>query len=362
MQDYHYIFDTTNEKTLLDFSLSDINIGKENYSCDQLLEMLANNEINLDTIFQRKKGLWSPSQKGRFIESMMLRFPIPPLYFNVLHKDEKKEFPFWEVIDGLQRLSTIDEFVHKGLELKGLEFYPELNGKKFEELPRHLIRTFKSCQLQLHLVFPNTPTQVIRRIFERINTTNLKLTDQEVRNAIYQGYITKLLKDDAIYLSNFKIPTNDNRCSTQELVLRFYSFYCFGIDKYIDTDRLDEFLDKSIRALNEFERASLDIISEKFKDAIDKSYLLLGDSAFRGVNNRFNRSLFEVITVSIANLSESEYSQAIKKSKKISNDYIKLASGKSDPRFTKSISSATSREDNVKYRYNVIKKLIEGAL
>ncbi|HEC5279803.1 TPA: DUF262 domain-containing protein [Enterobacter cloacae] len=361
MRDFKKLFFDINSKGLLDFSPSDINLGKDNYSCAQILDMLSNDEINLETLYQRESGLWDTRTKSRFIESMMLKFPIPPLYFNVLYKDEAQIYPHWEVIDGLQRLSTLKEFFiginGKKLILDGMEFYPEINNMSYDTLPRHLVRNFESCQLQLHLVYPNTPKQVIRRIFERINTTNLKLTDQEVRNAIYQGKVTNLLKSSSEVLSKYGIKIQEKRKSPQELALRFYSFYCFGLDLYPKEHNLGSYLDMCVRALNELSQKELDELFDIFKNSLDFSYKLLGLDCFRPNSGRFNRSLFEVLMVFFAKLNAQERNELLKKQNTVLSNYFSLLS---EDRFMKSISSATSRIDNVKYRFSAINDLLRN--
>jgi len=360
---YTKLFQSANEKGLLDFSPADIKLGKDNYSCAQLIDMLKNDEINLETLYQRKSGLWDIRTKSRFIESMMLKFPIPPIYFNVIFRDKEQKYPHWEVIDGLQRLSTIKEFVMgvdgKKLILDGMDFYPELNKSKYDNLPRHLIRNFESCQLQLHLVYPNTPKQVIRRIFERINTTSLKLTDQEIRNAIYQGDVIDLLKKSSSLLSKYQIKIQDKRMSPQELVLRFYAFYCFGTEFYPKENNLGLFLDQSIRAINELTHCELDDLYHIYKEAISFCYKLFGMDCFKATSGRFNRSLFETLMVFIAKLGDDEKKQLLKNKIKALDNYFTLIN---EERFIKSTSSATSRIDNVKFRFQAINNIKKGIL
>lgn len=358
MRNYIDLFHSANSKGLLDFSPSDINLGKDNYSCAQILDMLSNDEINLETLYQRKSGLWDTRTKSRFIESMMLKFPIPPIFFNVIYRDEEQKFPHWEVIDGLQRLSTLKEFFiginGKKLILNGMDFYPEMNNRTYDELPRHLIRNFEACQLQLHLVYPNTPKQVIRRIFERINTTNLKLTEQEIRNAIYQGKVIDVLKKGALLFKSYNIKIEDKRMSPQELVLRFYSFYCFGADLYPKENNLGLFLDLSIRALNEMSKDELESIHQLFELSLNFCYSLLGVDCFKPKSGRFNRSLFETLMVFSAKLSPTQREEMISHKNTALTNYFELIG---EDRFLKSISSATSRIDNVKYRFHAIEKL-----
>jgi hypothetical protein len=363
MDNFLEIFKVANGKGLLDFSPSDIKLGKDNYSCAQIIDMLKNDEINLETLYQRNSGLWDVRTKSRFIESMMLKFPIPPLYFNVIYRDLEQTNPHWEVIDGLQRLSTIKEFIigikGKKLTLDGMDFYPEINGATYDELPRHLIRTFESCQLQLHLVYPNTPKQVIRRIFERINTTNLKLTDQEIRNAIYQGNVIDMLKKASSVLNSYKIKSNDRRMGTQELVLRFLAFYCFGTEFYPKEPNLGLFLDQSIRGLNELSLEQLDSLFLIFEESIAYCYRLFGVDCFKSSGGRFNSSLFETLMVFVANLTDIQKEVLLIERKKVIDNYFSLIQ---QDRFIKSTSSATSRADNVKYRFMAVSELKKGIL
>jgi len=363
MNRYIEAFKEANERGLLDFSPSDIKLGKDNYSCAQLIDMLRNNEINLETLYQRKGGLWDVRTKSRFIESMMLKFPIPPLYFNITYKDERQTLPYWEVIDGLQRLSTLKEFIiginGKKLILAGMDFYPEINGLKYDALPRHLIRNFESCQLQLHLVYPNTPKQVIRRIFERINTTNLKLTDQEIRNAIYQGDAIEMLKSSSAILTDYGIKTNDKRMGPQELVLRFFSFYCFGTELYPKENNLGLYLDQSMRGLNELSISELSNLHLVFKESILFCYKTFGLDCFKSSGGRFNSSLFETLMVFVAKLTEKQRVLLRKKQNTALDNFFTLIN---QDRFIKSISSATSRIDNVKYRFSEINEIGKGIL
>lgn len=344
----------TNESSL-NFNPDEINIGQENYSCSILLDMLKFNEINLNTDFQRKSYLWKNDVMSKFLESMFLRFPIPPFYFNAKKESGKLS---WEIIDGLQRLSTLQYFVYgnqngEKLKLEGLEFFPELDGLYYEELPRHILRDFHACQLQAHIVHPNTPTQVVYRIFERINTQNFKLEDQEVRHAIYQGDIIDTLKNDAKLLEEYGISSKINRMGNQEIALRFYSFYCFDLELYPKgrTDGMRTFLDNSIRALSKLDRKTIDRLDDKFKQSIALSFHILGEDCFRGISKRFNRSLFDCICVAIAKIDKNKMKYVIKNRDILKAKYYSIFD---DEKFIKSISNATGRYDNVAYRFRKI--------
>ena len=95
--------DEEEKRNVLDSSK--IAILPKTLSVEAIVKRLKNNEINLDTEFQRKKSLWSLTVKSQLIESLMIQLPIPPMYF------DGRDTNAWLVIDGLQRLCTLKEFI-----------------------------------------------------------------------------------------------------------------------------------------------------------------------------------------------------------------------------------------------------------
>lgn len=364
--DYLRLYEKAEKESLLTFNPAEINVKQENYSCDQILEMLEYNEINLNTDFQRSSDLWDDGRMSKFIESLFLKLPIPPFYFNIVYLENNPEKIHWEVIDGLQRLSALRKFCFgdpkkRILKLQDLDFFTELNGKHYEEIPRHLIRNFKASQLQLHLVYPNTPFEIKYRIFERINTTNLKLRDQEVRHALYQGGIVTLLKKavtDVLYKNNINI--NDDRMDAQEIVLRAISFSCFGYSKYPQGSNLKLFLDHSIKALSKLNDRELGIIYDNFKVNFEFCIDILGPDCFKNKTTGrsvFNKGLFDSLIYAASKVEDSEKNKiSTSKKKKFMEKYKNCLQ---QERFKKTISNATSRQDNVIYRLTKASSIFE---
>ena len=121
---------------------SKIAIVPKTLSVEAIVTRLRNGEINLDTEFQRKKSLWNPIVKSQLIESLMIQLPIPPMYFDGHDANE------WQIIDGLQRLCTLKEFlIDKEWKLSGLEYLPDYNGCSMEDLPRIYQRRIEEGQI-----------------------------------------------------------------------------------------------------------------------------------------------------------------------------------------------------------------------
>ena len=137
------------------FDPSKIDIDMKTMELSSIIKRLQYHEINMDTNFQRKSGLWKDVQKSQLIESLLLRIPIPAFYFDGGIKDN------WLIIDGLQRITALKEFVvDKTLKLTGLEFFHDLEGLKFEELPRSFTRRIEETNIVAYIVKGGTPPNV----------------------------------------------------------------------------------------------------------------------------------------------------------------------------------------------------------
>ena len=150
-------------------------------------------KLILDPEFQRKykwdKGGWERSSK--FIESCLMRIPLPSCYFA---DDEDGRHL---VIDGVQRLTTIVRFLNDEFALEGLNAFKELEGKKFSEIGAYQSE-LESTTIRCIVLRKENPKRLIREIFSRLNQGAVKLSDQEIRHAMYAGDFDNLLSELAI--------------------------------------------------------------------------------------------------------------------------------------------------------------------
>jgi Protein of unknown function DUF262 len=130
---------------------------------DHLIKRVAYGELVLDTEFQRKSSRWTLEIKSRFVESLIVQLPVPAFYFDIAD-DER-----WLIIDGLQRLNTILEYMNGHFGLVGLEYLGDLNGKKFADLERNYQRNIEEYQFFACLLQKGTPQNVKHKIYKNIN-------------------------------------------------------------------------------------------------------------------------------------------------------------------------------------------------
>ncbi|QKF65506.1 DUF262 domain-containing protein [Campylobacter corcagiensis] len=314
--------------------------------------------IVLNPDFQRDDKRWGDNQKSELIESILMGIPLPVIYF-FQDKDGKNQ-----VVDGRQRLTCIAEFLDDKFQLKKLKIIPDVNGKKFSELEPILQNKIEDYQLEIYTILPPTPEKVKFNIFDRLNRGGTKLNNQEMRNALYQGTSTKLIKELS-ELESFKIATDNSlnpiTMKDRYLILRFISFYFLKKNQLCDIEYgsdIDEFLANAMKCIN---KQNYDFYKEfinqfdKVMTYISKNY---GDCVFRfeskdGSDRKrpINMGLFEVITYMFFIAMEKNIKIDIEKLKK-----LKKYEFDKPERFTYGIDS----KDNIKFRFNTIDNFLKG--
>lgn len=344
------------------FNPKEINIKSKTMSLDNIIKRIRESEIDMAPDFQRKGDLWTPDKQSRLIESMLIKLPLPAFYFDGT-EDEK-----WLVVDGLQRLSAIKNFVvDESLRLQGLEFLENISGKTFSELPRNYRRMIEETEIVAYIINPGTPADVKFNIFKRINTGGLVLEPQEIRHALNQGIPSKFVAQLA-QLESFKEATQNviatDRMLDREFVTRFLAFYLNGPKGY--KPDLDTFMTSSMGQLKSKTTDELNKIKEAFDKAMKLSKIIFGKWAFRKVysieerRKPINKALFEVWSVELANFTPEEQKRAELRKREIFQEFTKLMND--DETFVAAITSATGDKGRVNYRYNKIHELLNKCI
>ncbi|MGM9533657.1 MAG: DUF262 domain-containing protein, partial [Intestinibacter sp.] len=258
--------------------------AKDNYS-----KIDRKNQIILDSEFQRE-NVWDRRQKSELIESVLMGLPIPTMYLS------EDRYANLIVVDGRQRLTAFFEFLNGEFALSNLKILKALSGKKFDDLEPVYQSKIEDYQLITQIIKPTTPDSIKFNIFDRVNRGGTALNNQEMRNALYQGNSTVLLKrmskSDA-----FKRATNngikDKRMKDKYLILRAIAFYLLMNGMIVDrkgnaveyNGDIDEFLGKTMDYLNFVESDVLNMLEYKFLFSMDRIHQILGEDAFRLKSN-----------------------------------------------------------------------------
>jgi hypothetical protein len=342
------------------FNPTEINIISKQDTLHNLIERLRHDEIDMNTDFQRHAELWDIQKMSRLIESILIRFPLPAFYFDASLDDK------WLIVDGLQRLSTIRKFVleesNKRLRLRGLEYLKEFNGKIYGELHRNYQRRIDECPVTLFLIQPGTPEKVKYSIFRRINTGGLVLTDQEIRNAMakpeIRDYLKRLAKDEYLIKT---VGDQTKRMIDQELVLRFlaFNFMDYESSKKNITTFLDEMIDKLVIA----NKRDLELYEKTFSTAMKRCWMIFEDGSFekrsadtKSKRRRKNSTLFEVWSVALARVKESEIRILLQRRNELVEKHLQLMTF--DNEYFRSITYSTQKRDHYRIRRDKVNQII----
>lgn len=324
------------------------------FSISTIIESIEKKHIFVPE-FQRRY-VWNDAQASRLIESLIIQCPIPVIYLNQ-EKDERLS-----VIDGNQRIISLERYIRNQFELKGLTAYPELEGLSFFQLDNRFQRHIMNRTLRCIVITKETHPQIKFDVFERLNSGAVKLTPQELRHGIYNGSFMTLIKELAgnpLWKKIIKTDS-DKRMKLEELIIRFLAFH-YDFDNY--KQPLSGFLNTFAENNREIDENKKKEFSDLFNKTIATVNSLYGDLAFKVFDtdlnplNNFNAALFDAELISISKLNfEIEITPSIQKAwlEKISKIFH-------DDEFLKTISKSTSNKnqiiDRIKYFDNLLTTL-----
>lgn len=243
-----------------------LNLYPIDYPFETLVSRAKSNppKLILNPEFQRKYK-WDKDgfeRASRFIESCLMRIPLPACYF------AENEQSNHSVIDGVQRITTIKKFFDDEFALEGLTVYPELNGKKFSEIGE-LQGELESTTIRCVVLRKENPKELVHEIFARLNQGAVKLSDQEIRHAIYPGNLDALLSllSENDFISKFQNSKAKEDRSNEELVLRF-----FALDNNLDEydSFLSKWLDRFMRENQSIAQENAESLNESFIQTLNK--------------------------------------------------------------------------------------------
>jgi Protein of unknown function DUF262 len=343
----------------------DIRVETKNFSLRNVVDFIDEESLDLAPDFQRLR-VWSSVQKSQLIESVLLQIPLPAFYF------AEDETGLLRVVDGVQRLSTIHDFVRGGtMRLRGLEYIHDVEGHTFAQLPPQWQRRLHNTQIVAHVIAPTTPQPVMYDIFRRINTGGTPLNSQEIRHCMSKprsrAFLVRLTElPEFIEATGGGLPRGRKRMIDREVALRVVAFLIFGSEGFTD-DTLDDFLWRATQQLDDpgtIGDDDLGDLEETVRRGLQLARLVFGEQAFRKWprdatrNYPFNRALFDSWTACLADpdvrpLDEEDAARI----REAARDAMT-----SDQNYVASITSSTGARRNVVTRFQVAQSIIWEAI
>lgn len=241
--------------------------------------------------FQRQY-VWSDKLASRLVESVLLNVPIPPCY---LSENDESEL---DVIDGQQRIYSLYRFMENQFALRELEALPELDGKRFFELPSKEQRKLRTHTLRCVVITNESHPEIKFDVFERLNTSTMPLNAQELRNCVSRGSLNDLLAELSFgekWLAIRARKTPDKRLADEEMILRFFSFQIQNRENY--KTPLKNWLNDTARLGRRLSDPRILELKENWENAISASLIwFTAKECFRRPGGKsINRALFDLI-------------------------------------------------------------------
>lgn len=305
--------ESANQKELQLEEISDTVVAGSDWTTATIRDQLTRENIQLNPRFQRRDA-WNITRKSRFIESLILGFPVPLIVLAANNKEKGK----FIVLDGKQRLLTILQFYgdsdtpNNSFTLKDLEFLDNLNGCQYQDLKNDVNLNDFLDQLDNQtirtIVIRNWKTEsFLHKIFLRLNLENTPLSSQELRQALHPGGFINFLDDRAIESQAlkkiFKSSYPDFRMRDTDTLLRYVAFHYYLSDYRGD---LKKFLDNACVSLNaRWDQNSEEIknIIDQFEKAVQTTINIFGEKNFSRLwlpesatyRSQFNRAILDVM-------------------------------------------------------------------
>lgn len=265
---------------------------------------------NLNPDYQRNK-VWDSQRKSRLIESLIMNIPIPPIFLYEISPSK------YEVMDGLQRISTIIDFLNNKFKLKGLEVWKELNGCSYKELIPEVQDAIGSRYLSGSVILSDSKNtkekqdELKRLIFERLNTGGITLTKQEIRNAVNTSKMNTMINDFADNNDTFNNlwhsgGDSKNRMGNREMILRFFAYkdLSYNNNTTVGTSQaLDYYSAKSVY----FDESKVENLKLYIENTLDFVKNLFGEQAFNKNNGtKSEKMLFDTVMLACSMCIDKE--------------------------------------------------------
>lgn len=335
--------------------------------------------------FYQRRDRWDAQKQSRLIESFLMNIPVPPL---ILYETSYNSY---QVMDGQQRITAIENFYNNKLKLTGLDIWPELEGRTYESLPAKIKDGINRRAISTIVVITESLSDteealsLKQLVFERLNTGGVSLSRQEIRNCIYSGKFNELLlklSENTIFAKAWDIPIDDKeelkengfykKMEDVELILRFFALrdtdqYTGNLSKYLDNYMMKKSLNFSDENIQEFERVfnqTIELVSNIYQDQLFKPF----DGKTKTHKSKAYKVYYDAVMISFSN-HLSDYQELITRKSAIIDETISLFTQDSqgithqDKKLKKGLFTGEGdSKDDFKARIQIFDSLIQRVL
>lgn len=335
--------------------------------------------------FYQRRDRWDAQKQSKLIESFLMNIPVPPL---ILYETSYNSY---EVMDGQQRITAIENFYNNKLQLTGLEIWPELEGRTYESLPAKIKDGINRRAISTIVVITESLSDIEEAlslkqlVFERLNTGGVSLSRQEIRNCIYSGKFNELLlklSENTIFAKAWDIPIDNQeklkengfykKMEDVELILRFFALrdidqYTGNLSKYLDNYMMKKSLNFSYENIQEFEQVfnqTIELVSSIYQEQLFKPF----DSKTKTHKSKAYKVYYDAVMISFSN-HLSHYQELINRKSAIIQETIQLFTQDyqgithQDKKFKKGLFTGEGdSKDDFKARIQIFNSLIQRVL
>ena len=339
-----------------DLKQKDFDIRELPYTVFELKRKCDQERIILDPDFQRNPTIWTPEQRSKFIESIILNFPLPYWYVKQTQKGE------YIVVDGLQRTLAIRDFIDNKFKLTGLKVLLDLNDCSFNDLKERsgdYETRIEDKKISLYVIQPSTPWRIIYEIFERVNTGGTQLEKQEIRNCLFSGKSTDLLRelsDKDCFKQAIDSGFSSKRMKDRELILRYFAFkVCNDYHQDYQGD-MNSFLEDAMKKINEMPEGQIDKLRNDFERVMRLTYDFFKKGNFRLPTDQNRGKVNMIMFESISYFFSTHDNQFLDQHKKtIKQNFAKLLK---DSEYVDSIKRVKNDKNTVIKRFDLAQKIL----
>lgn len=334
-------------------SRKEIRADRLDMSFGELMNMYMQDEIIISPEFQRAFR-WTKDTQSKFIESILLGIPIPPIF--VAETSDN----IWELVDGLQRLSTIFSFFgilkdenKNNLVLEEGSILTELKGFSIKNIPINYKLLLKRAVCRIEVIRFDSEFDMRYELFNRLNTGGAKLSEQEIRNCIFRVHdntfnaFLNRLSEDSVFQENIVIKQDEKETMYyQELVLRYFTLKNKGAKFETNIQRhMDKYMLEISKGESEFEYNR----EEEVFNRINKLLQAQDENVFKLGTLNFSTSMYDSLMISFAKYID--YLEGLTKEEV----KARIENLKNDSRFRQNTGASSSS----RYRLNLKIELAE---